>query len=131
MLLNALVQRSELYCDPTQLMIVDDRATFRELIGQQLEDRGFKVTSCSNGLELIERITFLRDNGGGAIPVILTEYKMGGSIDGITAARIIRDAIPCVKVILFTSISEIPHRAVHTSCSCRLHLNETGNGRRN
>jgi response regulator NasT len=80
-----------------RVLVVDDTDHVRTMLVDMLELDGFEVVGqASSGQEAIE----LADET--SPEVIVMDYKMPG-MDGLTAARSIRDANPSQSIILYTA----------------------------
>lgn len=80
-----------------KVMVVDDTDHVREMLVDMLELDGFEVVGeASSGQEAI-------DLAGDAAPdVIVMDYKMPG-MDGLSAARVIKENAPDQAIILYTA----------------------------
>lgn len=100
----------ESFCDPSRIVLVDSFFMVADIVSKQLASRGFKVKMCSNGRELVEYFRILIERGDKALPLVLTEYRLNGDLDGIVASEIIKHMNPAIKVILFTANIDIPSK---------------------
>jgi CheY-like chemotaxis protein len=83
--------------EDVKVMVVDDTDHVRGMLVDMLELDGFEVVGqASSGREAIE----LAEEA--APDVIIMDYKMPG-MDGLTAARAIRDKTPDQSIILYTA----------------------------
>jgi PAS domain S-box-containing protein len=76
-----------------KILVVDDEATISTHLEEKLTAMGYEVVGrASSGEEAVEKAGKLRPE------LVLMDIVMGGRLDGIEAARIIREtwAIPCV-----------------------------------
>lgn len=76
------------------ILIVDDDATIRELLGATLTDHGYRVLLATDGTEAIEHASNARD-----IACVITDFGMPG-IDGLTLLRVLKRLLPAAKLIL-------------------------------
>jgi len=79
-----------------QLLVVDDKANIRQLLAAAFKDRGFDVTTASNGdeaVELLEDTTF---------DIVITDLKMPGR-DGIGVLRAVKQKSVDTGVIVVTA----------------------------
>jgi len=84
-----------------KILVVDDEATIRDLIGKGLSQiGGYSVEVAQNGVEAIEKIE--RD----VFDLVLTDLKMPG-MDGIELLKTIKGTRPEVLVILMTAYGTI------------------------
>ena len=80
-----------------KVLIVDDTDHVRRMLADMLELDGFEVVGQAGSGEEAVAIT------GEADPdVIVMDYKMPG-MDGLTAARAIRETRPCQAIVLYTA----------------------------
>ncbi len=79
----------------TKLLLADDEAGIRKVLGISLEDSGYEVLLAENGEEALH---LFRE----ALPsIVLTDIKMPG-IDGIELLGIIKEENPDTEVIMIT-----------------------------
>ena len=80
-----------------KVLVVDDTDHVRHMLIEMLELDGFEVVGqAASGQEAV-------DVAAGTSPdIIVMDYKMPG-MDGLTAARQIRDAAPDQTIILYTA----------------------------
>jgi two-component system response regulator ChvI len=86
--------------EPTHLLLVDDDDDFRESLGLNLLDEGFKVTSLSNGADTLRYF-----EGGGTADVLLLDWRMPG-LDGLEVLRQLRKRGHELPVIFLTALSD-------------------------
>jgi two-component system response regulator ChvI len=82
------------------LLIVDDDDLFRESLGLNLIDEGYKVTNFSNGHDALAYL----GRGGGA-DVMLLDWRMP-DLTGLDVLRQMRDAGIAIPVIFLTVLSD-------------------------
>ncbi len=82
------------------LLLVDDDDLFRELLGLNLIDEGYSVTSFDNGRDAL---AFLE--GGGIADVMLLDWRMP-QLAGIDVLRRIRRSGIAIPVIFLTVLSD-------------------------
>ncbi len=85
------------------LLLVDDDDLFRELLGLNLIDEGYEVTSFANGRDVLAYL----DQGGGA-DVMLLDWRMP-NLTGLDVLRQIRAAGTTIPVIFLTALSDDIH----------------------
>jgi signal transduction histidine kinase len=78
-----------------RILLVDDEAGIRKVLGIALEDSGYAVTTAENGEEALRLFREL------APPIVLTDIKMP-DMDGIELLRRIKSEKPDTEVIMFT-----------------------------
>lgn len=79
-----------------KVLVVDDDSEILEVLVTYLEERGYEVTSRSNGREAL---TALRDED---IHLVITDGRMAG-MDGFEFIRIARANYPELGIILMTA----------------------------
>ena len=82
------------------ILVVDDKASMRRLLETAFRDRGFAVTTASNGVEAIERIKEQ------CFPVVITDLSMPGK-DGIAVLRAAKAESVDTEVIIITAYGTI------------------------
>jgi YesN/AraC family two-component response regulator len=78
-----------------KLLIVDDEAGIRKVLGISLSDIGYKVFTAENGEEALR--IFRKETP----PIVLTDIKMPG-MDGIELLKTIKNENPDTEVIMIT-----------------------------
>ena len=78
-----------------RILLVDDEAGIRKVLGIFLTDSGYAVTTADNGEEALKRFREL------APPIVLTDIKMP-EMDGIELLQHIKAESPDTEVIMFT-----------------------------
>jgi len=78
-----------------RILLVDDEAGIRKVLGIFLTDSGYAVTTAENGEEALKRFREL------APPIVLTDIKMP-EMDGIELLQHIKAESPDTEVIMFT-----------------------------
>lgn len=82
------------------LLLVDDEADIREILGLSLTDLGYRVLDAEDGLTALDR--FRRERP----PVVVTDIKMPG-LDGIGLLREIKKEAPDTEVIMITGHGDL------------------------
>lgn len=81
----------------TKIVVIDDTKHVREMLVSMLELDGFEVVGQgSNGEEAVEIAVRERPD------VVILDYSMP-VMDGLSAARQVREAVPGQKIILYTA----------------------------
>jgi len=78
-----------------RILLVDDEAGIRKVLGIALTDSGYAVTTAENGEDALAKFRQLRP------PIVLTDIKMP-DMDGIELLQHIKDEGPDTEVIMFT-----------------------------
>jgi CheY-like chemotaxis protein len=82
---------------PIRVMVVDDTLHVRNMLASMLTLDGFEVTgSLGSGPEALEVVDALDPD------VVVIDYKMPG-MDGLQAARLLREARPSQVMIMYTA----------------------------
>ncbi len=95
---------------PIRVMVVDDTAHVLQMLSTMLSLDGFEVVASAPGGQAAV------DGVDGADPdVVVMDYRMPG-MDGLTAARLIRDRRPGQIVVLYTAFidDDLQRRADET-----------------
>jgi signal transduction histidine kinase len=78
-----------------RILLVDDEAGIRKVLGIALADSGYEVIAAENGEEALEKFRRLQP------PIVLTDIKMP-DMDGIELLQHIKAESPETEVIMFT-----------------------------
>jgi CheY-like chemotaxis protein len=79
---------------PLTVLVVDDHAGARDVIGQLLEARGYGVVTATNGAEAIETLKQGREIGA-----IVTDVSMP-DMTGVELAYYVRDHYPTLPIAI-------------------------------
>jgi CheY-like chemotaxis protein len=93
--------------NPPIVLLVEDEALLRMVIGDELRDAGFEVIEATHGGEALE---FLAN--GRSIDLLFTDIRMPGEASGWDVAEHARKLRPDIPVIYATGYSEDPLRIV-------------------
>jgi CheY-like chemotaxis protein len=93
-----LVRAADRSC-PT-VLLVDDEALVRDVLGEQLAEAGFGVVTAATGAEALCRL-----EGAPAVACLITDLSMPG-IDGLTLIQEARARRPDLPAILLTGYAE-------------------------
>ena len=77
---------------PKAVLIIDDNSTIRGILGDFLEQKGFSVTLCADGISGIAQAA------AGKYDVFLVDYNMEG-LNGTVVARMLRAKLPGARII--------------------------------
>jgi signal transduction histidine kinase len=83
-----------------EILLVDDEAGLRKVLGLSLEDRGYSVTTAASGTEALD--VFSRRHPD----IVLTDIKMPG-MDGIDLLKAIKAEDPDTEIIMITGHGDI------------------------
>jgi CheY-like chemotaxis protein len=78
-----------------RVLFAEDARDFRELMRDELRDRGFMVTAVEDGLRAVETFRW------SAFDVVLTDLAMPG-LNGLQVAKACKQHRPGVKVVVLT-----------------------------
>lgn len=93
--------------DSPTVLLVEDEALLRIVIGDELRDAGFEVIEAGDGGEALR---FLAD--GVRVDLLFTDIRMPGEASGWDVAERARKLRPDIPVIYATGYSEDPLRIV-------------------
>lgn len=79
----------------TKILVVEDEAIQRFMIGDSLVEAGFEVLEASNAEEAIKLLERHSD-----IRLIFSDIDMPGSMDGLRLVAAVRNRWPPIKIIL-------------------------------
>jgi len=77
------------------IIVVDDNDEYRDMLGDNLIDRGFRVVTARNGTEALGKLK------NGNVNVVLTDLIMPG-MNGIEVARTVKAISPSTHVVIYT-----------------------------
>ena len=83
-----------------KILLVDDEAGIRKVLGILLTDYGYQVSTAKNGEEGLHLFKKIRP------PIVLTDIKMPG-MDGLQLLKAIKDESPDTEVIMITGHGEM------------------------
>ena len=86
------------------ILLADDDAAMRGMLGTWLRRQGFEVDECSDGKELIDRLQEARD-GSRAPDLVVSDLRMPG-LSGFDVLHWIRASLPAVPLILITAFGD-------------------------
>jgi two-component system, response regulator PdtaR len=78
-----------------RILVVDDEILIRLTIADELRTCGYRVVEAAKA---DEAVAILRSDTG--IDLVLTDVRMPGGMDGIGLARLIRDELPQIKLVV-------------------------------
>ena len=82
---------------PPLVMLVDDEASFVEIMTKRLEKRELNIISAFSGQEALETLA-----GNQNVDVVILDVKMPG-MDGIETLKKMKAAYPIIEVIMLTA----------------------------
>ena len=85
------------------IIIVDDEAPAREMVGDYLKMHGFTVTLCEGGKSLRTAIE------GGVPDLVVLDLMLPGR-SGMDVLTEVRQARPALPIIALTALGEVEHR---------------------
>ena len=83
------------------ILLVEDEAPLREVVAEQLTDRGFHVEQASSGEEAIERLASF------AFDIVITDLRLGGGTDGTMVLDEARALYPDIIGIIVTGYGTV------------------------
>jgi len=87
----------------SSVMIVEDDARVRSLIRRMIDDLVVSVYECAGGQEAVELYRRLQPD------LVLMDLRLEG-VDGLSAARTIRDSFPEARLVIVTSYDALDLR---------------------
>ncbi len=90
--------------DQFHILIAEDDDEMRALLKQTLRARGFKVSECSNGFQLINELKFFEDpNDSEKYNLVISDIRMPGLIgtEVLEAASLSPNAPPIILITAF------------------------------
>jgi two-component system, OmpR family, response regulator len=89
-----------------RILIVDDEVTYGELLGIVLKDEGHEVAVCESGHQALKTGREFRPE------ILISDWRLKDSIDGIQVGRILQEQNPNLRLIL---ISGSPSEELRTA----------------
>ena len=86
---------------PSQIWVIDDDASSRELLARVLRQRGWQVEQLSDGREALERLA-----AGKAPDLVVSDIRMA-EVDGLAVTEAFRRDAPDTPVILVTAFGNV------------------------
>lgn len=88
--------------DTKKILLVDDEATFREIIGMQMQSLGFEVVTASNGFEAVSQAEKIQPD------LILMDIHLGDKETGTDVALTLKQNSKTrnLKICFLTSLRE-------------------------
>jgi two-component system response regulator AtoC len=83
------------------ILLVEDEAPLREVVAEQLTDRGFHVEQAASGEEAIDRLASF------AFDVVITDLRLGGGADGTAVLDEARAVYPDIIGIIVTGYGTV------------------------
>jgi CheY-like chemotaxis protein len=77
------------------VLVVDDEFLVRLYVADSLREEGFQVIEAVNG---DEAVSILRTSA--PVDIVVTDFRMPGTMDGVGLARFIRERRPQLKIIM-------------------------------
>jgi two-component system, response regulator PdtaR len=90
------------------VLVVEDDATMRKELAEQLQDAGYLVVEASDGIEAVELLTLSPD-----VKIVISDVRMPGPIDGVELCRRIRSGYPGIKIVLSSGEANAADSAAH------------------
>lgn len=82
---------------PTEILVVDDEADIRELVGGILEDEGFSVRTAGNSTDALAAV---RQRAPKA--VVLDIWLKGSELDGLEILTLLKEMDPLIPVVVLS-----------------------------
>ncbi|MDO5054810.1 MAG: ATP-binding protein [Pasteurella oralis] len=84
-----------------QILVVEDKASLRETLAEQLHTMGYQVMLCESGEQAIELLS-----QGRTIDYLLSDIMLSGKLTGTDVAKWVVAHLPQVKILLMTGHTE-------------------------
>src|SRR4051812_4720180 len=84
----------------TNILIVDDEQSYRQLLSLVFQEQGYGTRTAMNGRQALELLN------AEPADVIISDVKMP-DMDGIELLRAVRDTLPDVGVVLMTAFASV------------------------
>jgi len=94
-----------------RVLVADDEAKIRRVLGDVLRHRGAHVTICDDGRGAIEALERIKAGQESAFDLIISDIKMPDR-NGYEVFSAAQDAVPGVPVILMTGFGYDPHHSI-------------------
>lgn len=89
---------------PPVILVVDDEMLLRELASEHFQEAGYEVIEAEDGASALAAIKARPD-----IRALFTDVQMPGRPDGLSLARLVREASPdCAIVVVSGRVSPDP-----------------------
>ena len=85
------------------ILHVEDEMLIRFMLADQLKSRGFEIIDAVDANEALSLL-----NADLSFDLLLTDVKMPGPLDGYELARLVREKLPEVKVIICSAHIPMP-----------------------
>ena len=89
------------------VLVVDDVALVRLLVGDYLRDAGFEAIEAASADDAMRML-----DGGLEVDVLFTDLVMPGKADGVALALWVREHYPDIKVVLGSGVAAATERAM-------------------
>lgn len=83
--------------DRTRILVIDDELSMRQFLEILLKKEGYEVVTAENGAAALQKLQ------KGDFPVILMDYNMPESIDGVELLNKLRRLRPASQIIIITA----------------------------
>lgn len=106
------------------ILVLEDDENLRELVGDTLEDAGYRVTRCADPESAI------RSARQQPYHLILSDVRMAGAVDGVGAIEEIKKFRPHIRSVIMTGFAsqEVPLRAARIKADDYLLKGDSGFG---
>jgi len=94
-----------------RVLVADDEAKIRRVLGDVLRHRGAEVTLCENGQQAVEAIGRVERHDEPPFDLVLSDIKMPDR-NGYEVFSAVRRTLPGVPVILMTGFGYDPHHSI-------------------
>lgn len=95
---------------PERILLVEDEALIRAVIGEDLRDAGFEVAEASSPQAAYDALSRRAD-----FDLLLTDIRFGDPLTGWDVAERAREQIPAIRVVYMTGFTPVRPRLVPNS----------------
>ena len=83
------------------IVLIDDESTLRQMVGEALREKGYRVLEAANGIEGLSLV-----QGGVKPDLLITDIGLPGGLDGRQVADVAWSLEPYLKVLFITGYAE-------------------------
>lgn len=84
------------------ILLVEDEPILRQLLGESLQDDGYKVARASSADAAWEMV-----QNGLAFDILVTDVKMPGTLNGLDLAQLVYSHFPDARIIVMSGFASL------------------------